>query len=125
MKLYVIDGSGFIFRAYHGLPPLTDKDGNPVHAVFGFFRMIFRMMLEKPEGFVIAWDAPVKTIRHEMYEDYKANRPSAPDDLKYQIKLIKRLVEELKIPYNLEKIDKKTNTPKNAIIIITLLTLVS
>lgn len=94
-KLYIIDGSGFLFRAYYGLPSLTDKDGHAVHAIYGFLRMIFKVLHEKPEHFLIAWDAPHKTLRHESFAEYKGKRPELPDDFKYQIRQTKELVEEI------------------------------
>lgn len=95
--LYIIDGSGFLFRAYYGLPALTDKDGHAVHAIYGFLRMIFKVLATKPDYFLIAWDAPHKTLRHEAFEDYKAKRPELPDDFKWQIRATKDIIEELRI----------------------------
>jgi len=97
-KLFILDGSGYVFRAYYGLPELHDKDGHNVNAIFGFFRMLFRLREQKPDYFVIAWDAPVKTVRKEMDENYKANRTKMPDEFKRQMGMIKELVAQLKIP---------------------------
>jgi len=96
-KLYIIDGSGYLFRAYYGLPSLTDKDGHAVHAIYGFLRMIFKILASKPDYFLIARDAPHKTLRHEAFEDYKGKRPPLPDDFKRQIRQTKELVKELNI----------------------------
>lgn len=97
-KLYVLDGSGYVFRAYYGLPELHDADGHNVNAIFGFFRMLFKLWQEKPDYFVIAWDAPVKTVRKELDENYKANRTKMPDEFKRQMGMIKELVAQLAIP---------------------------
>ncbi len=99
MKTFVIlDGSGYVFRAYYGLPELHDKDGHNVNAIFGFFRMLFKLWQRKPDYFAIAWDAPVKTVRKEMDETYKANRTKMPDEFKWQMGMIKELVGQLHIP---------------------------
>ena len=94
-NLYIIDGSGFLFRAYYGLPALTDKDGHAVHAIYGFLRMVFKVLHEKPAYFLIARDAPHKTLRHESFAEYKGKRPELPDDFKYQIRQTKELVNEI------------------------------
>ncbi len=95
--LYIVDGSGFLFRAYYGLPALNDKDGHAVHAIYGFLRMIFKILALKPDYFLIAWDAPHKTIRHETFEEYKGKRPEIPDDFKWQIRATKDIIKELHI----------------------------
>lgn len=95
--LYIVDGSGFLFRAYYGLPPLTDKDGHAVHAIYGFLRMIFKALSSKPDYFLIAWDAPHKTLRHESFTEYKGKRPEIPDDFKWQIRATKDIIKELNI----------------------------
>jgi DNA polymerase-1 len=97
-QFFLLDGSGYVFRAYYALPPLHDEDGHNVNAIFGFFRMLFKLWQQKPEHFVVTWDSPKKTIRKELYEDYKANRISMPDEFKYQMGMIKELVAQLKIP---------------------------
>ena len=87
---YLIDGSGYIFRAYYALPPLTRKsDGLPTGAVSGFCSMLFKLLedsksnqnLQKPTHFAVIFDSARKTFRNEIYSDYKANRSEAPDDL--------------------------------------------
>ena len=97
-KLFVLDGSGYVFRAYYGLPELHDTDGHNVNAIFGFFRMLFKLRQDKPDYFMIARDAPMKTVRKEMDENYKANRTSMPDEFKRQMGMIKELVAQLGIP---------------------------
>ena len=95
----ILDGSWFVFRAYYGMPPLEDAEWRPVQAIFGFFRMLFRLLQQKPEYFVIARDSPKRTIRKEKFEEYKANRTKLPDEFKYQMWSIKKLVEQCQIPY--------------------------
>ncbi len=93
--LHLIDGSGFIFRAYHALPPLTRKsDGLPVGAVSGFCNMIFKMVedakeADAPTHVAVIFDHSGKTFRNDLYDAYKANRPEAPEDLKPQFGLIR------------------------------------
>ena len=85
--LHLIDGSGFIFRAYHALPPLTRKsDGLPVGAVSGFCNMLFKIIEDQkgsnaPTHLVVVFDAKGKTFRSDIYPEYKMNRPPAPEDL--------------------------------------------
>lgn len=98
-QVYILDGSGYVFRAFYGLPVLTNDDGQQVHAVYGFFRALFRLLERKPHYFCIAWDSPMQTIRKDTFEAYKANRITQPDEFKRQIRAIKRIVEELQIPF--------------------------
>jgi DNA polymerase-1 len=107
---YLIDGSGYIFRAYYALPPLTRKsDGLPVGAVSGFCSMLFKLLedsksnenLQKPSHFAVIFDAARKTFRNEIYSDYKANRSEAPDDLAPQFEYIRKSV----IAFNLPSVD--------------------
>lgn len=77
---------------------MTDKDGHNVNVVYGFFRMLFKVFQEKPDYLVITWDSPVKTLRHEVYAEYKANRKKMDDDFKHQIPLTKAIVQEVGIP---------------------------
>lgn len=94
-QLYLLDWSWYVFRAYYWMPPLTDSEWRNVNAVYGFFRMLFKLRQRKPEKFLIAWDAKAKTKRKEQYEDYKANRTKMPNEFHYQMWLIKQLVEEI------------------------------
>ena len=95
----IVDWSGYFFRAYYGLPKLTDKNGENINAVFGFFKMMFSLLQKKPDYFVIALDSPIKTKRAESFEGYKANRPPLPDNFRRQIKLIKQIIKDCKFPY--------------------------
>lgn len=96
-KLILVDGSGYLFRAYYGLPPLTNAKGESVHAIYGFLRMLFKVFHDKPDYFVLAWDSPHKTLRHEQYSAYKGQRTEIPDDFKVQIRATKDIITELGI----------------------------
>lgn len=97
--VYLIDGSAYIYRAYHAIAPLTNSEGMPTHAVFGFLNILKRMLKEKnPKYLAVAFDMRGPVFRHEMYADYKANRPPMPDDLAVQIPYIKELVLAMNIP---------------------------
>ncbi len=97
--VYLIDGSAYIYRAYHAIAPLTNSEGMPTHAVFGFLNILKRMLKEKnPKYLAVAFDMRGPVFRHEMYADYKANRPPMPDDLAVQIPYIKELVQAMNIP---------------------------
>jgi len=100
--LYLIDGSGFIFRAYHALPPMTRADGTPINAVVGFCNMLFKLLQdlsenEKPTHFAVIFDRARKTFRNDIYEDYKAHRPPAPDDLVPQFSIIREAVDAFNV----------------------------
>ena len=104
---YLIDGSGYIFRAYYALPPLTRKsDGLPTGAVSGFCSMLFKLLedsksdqnLQKPTHFAVIFDSARKTFRNEIYRDYKANRAEAPDDLAPQFAYIRKSVLAFNLP---------------------------
>ena len=104
---YLIDGSGYIFRAYYALPPLTRKsDGLPTGAVSGFCSMLFKLLedsksdknLQKPTHFAVIFDSARKTFRNEIYKDYKANRAEAPDDLAPQFDYIRKSVLAFNLP---------------------------
>jgi len=88
--LYLIDGSAYIYRAYHAIRGLTNSKGLPTNAVFGFTRMLLKLIEDRsPEYLVMLFDAKGPTFRHEIYQDYKANRPPMPEDLSAQIPFIK------------------------------------
>ncbi len=101
--LYLIDGSGFIFRAYYALPPLTRSDGTPVGAVMGFCTMLMKLLEDSdaqhaPTHFAVIFDAARRTFRNDIYPDYKANRPPPPDDLIPQFEIIRDAVEAFNLP---------------------------
>ncbi|MBJ80841.1 MAG: DNA polymerase I [Myxococcales bacterium] len=98
-KLYLIDGSGYIFRAFYGIRPLTTSTGIPTNAVVGFARMLLKLLrTEEPKHLAIAFDTPEPTFRHKIYDHYKANRDAPPEDLIPQFALIHEFVETLNIP---------------------------
>lgn len=99
-RLYLIDGSGYIFRAYHSLPPMSRPDGTPVQAVYGFVNMMLKMIdsIEAGGYAAVIFDASRKTFRNEIYADYKANRPDAPEDLVPQFPLMREATRALNIP---------------------------
>jgi DNA polymerase I len=102
--IYLIDGSSYIFRAYHALPPLTRKsDGLQVNAVLGFCNMLWKLLRdmkpeERPTHLAVVFDKSEKTFRTEMYSDYKAHRPDPPDDLRPQFPLIREAVRAFDLP---------------------------
>ncbi|MCF8473316.1 MAG: DNA polymerase I [Emcibacter sp.] len=96
--IYLIDVSGFIFRAYHALPPLTRHDGTPINAVMGFTNMLFKLLKDlddnqRPTHLACIFDRARKTFRNDIYPDYKAHRPPAPEDLVPQFPIIREAVE--------------------------------
>ena len=98
-KLYLIDGSSYIYRAYYAIKGLSTSKGLPTNAIYGFFNMLMKILNErKPEFLAIAFDPKGPTKRHLAYEAYKAQRPRMPDSLSVQIPYIYRLVEALNIP---------------------------
>ncbi|ADH86626.1 DNA polymerase I [Desulfurivibrio alkaliphilus] len=91
--LYLIDGSAYIYRAYHAIRPLSNAAGQPTHAVYGFTTTLLRVIREKtPRYLAIAYDSKGPNFRHEIYPAYKANRPEMPADLACQIPYIKEVV---------------------------------
>ncbi|MFQ5954840.1 MAG: DNA polymerase I, partial [Kiloniellales bacterium] len=99
--VYLVDGSGFIFRAFHALPPMTRADGTPVNAVYGFTNMLMKLIDEtKAEDGVIAvvFDAGRRSFRNDIYADYKANRPEPPEELVPQFALIREAVDAFDLP---------------------------
>jgi len=95
----LVDGSSYLFRAFHALPPLTNSKGQPTGAVYGVINMLRKLREEyKPEYMAVVFDARGKTFRHDIYEEYKAHRPPMPDDLKAQIEPLHQLVKALGFP---------------------------
>ena len=96
--MYLIDGSGFIFRAFHKLPPMTRPDGTPVNAVFGFVTMLTKLLRETDaDHLAVIFDAARRTFRNDLYGDYKANRPDPPDALVPQFPLIREAVRAYRV----------------------------
>ena len=102
--VFLVDGSSYIFRAYHALPPITRKsDGLQLNAVFGFCNMLWKLLRdmkpeERPTHLAVVFDKSEKTFRTDMYPDYKAHRPDPPDDLKPQFKYIREAVQAFDLP---------------------------
>jgi len=105
--IYLIDGSGYIFRAYYALPPLTRKsDGLPVGAVSGFCNMLYKFLeearslekVDRPTHLAVIFDTARKNFRNDIYKEYKANRQDTPEDLIPQFSYIRKAVEAFNIP---------------------------
>ncbi len=101
--LYLVDGSSYIFRAYHRLPPLTDPQGTPVGAVYGYTTMLWKLAddldaAEGPTHLAVILDKDSKSFRNEIYPEYKANRPPAPEDLRPQFPLIRDATRAFSLP---------------------------
>jgi DNA polymerase-1 len=97
--LYLIDGSAYIYRAFHAVRGLANSKGMPTNAVFGFTRMLIKLIQERsPQYVAMFFDAKGPTFRHEIYEQYKANRPPMPDELVGQLPWIKKVTEAFNIP---------------------------
>lgn len=97
--LMVIDGNSLLYRAFHALPPLTNKKGKPTGAVYGFLLILFRAMKDiKASHIVACFDTPKPTFRHKAFDDYKAQRPSAPEGIVVQIPVVKEVLASLNIP---------------------------
>ncbi len=98
MNLYLIDGNSYFYRAYHAIRGLTNSKGFPTNAIYGFTNMILKIIREKkPDAIAIAFDSPVPTERHKIYEEYKAQRPETPNDLIVQIPHIKEIIKAFNI----------------------------
>ena len=88
-SVILVDGSSYVYRAYHALPPLSTSTGQPTGAVRGVTTMVMRILEDHPDSPVgMIFDAKGSTFRHDMYDQYKANRPPMPDDLRPQIQPI-------------------------------------
>ncbi|GAB6183681.1 DNA polymerase I [Thermodesulfovibrio hydrogeniphilus] len=97
-EIYLLDGSCFVYRAYHAIKDLRNSKGTPTNATYGFTRMLLRLLKEKNVNhMLIAFDSPHPTKRHKVYEDYKVTRPETPKDLPIQIDYIKKIVDSLGI----------------------------
>ncbi len=99
IDLVLIDGSSYLYRAFHALPPLTNSQGEPTGALHGVLTMILKLLRdEQPAHVAVVFDAPGKTFRDDMFADYKANRPPMPDDLRTQVQPILDAVEAMGLP---------------------------
>jgi DNA polymerase-1 len=98
-RFYVLDGPGWLYRAYHALPPLSTSRGQPAQAVFGMSTMLWKLLREEqPDWMAVAWDPPGPTFREERFAAYKETRPAMPEDLRGQIPLVRALLEALRLP---------------------------
>ncbi|HQO27753.1 MAG TPA: 5'-3' exonuclease H3TH domain-containing protein [Candidatus Pacearchaeota archaeon] len=98
-SLAVVDGNAVIHRAFHALPPLTNKQNQPVGAVYGFFRVLFKIIREyQPTHLAVAFDSPGPTFRHQAFPEYKATRIKAPKELYQQIPVIKKILKSMQVP---------------------------
>lgn len=103
IRLYLVDGSSYIFRAYHALPPLTRSDGTPVGAVAGYCNMLYKLLADmndehEPTHFAVIFDHAAKTFRNDIYPEYKANRPEPPKDLVPQFELVREATRAFNVP---------------------------
>lgn len=99
-QIYLIDGSGYIFRAFHALPPLTRPDGTPIGAVLGFTNMLIKLLKEQsPDYLVVVFDAARENFRNDIYPLYKANRLETPPELIPQFALIREACEAFNVPH--------------------------
>ena len=97
-RLFIIDGMAQIYRAHFAMitNPLTTKDGRHTSVIYGFLNMLFKIIRdERPDYLVIAMDSKSKTFRHHLFEDYKANRQKMPDEISYQIPILKEIISYL------------------------------
>lgn len=97
--IYLIDGSGYIFRAFYGIPPMTRPDGTPVNAVFGYTNMLIKLLADhESDGFAVIFDAGRESFRNDFYPEYKAQRPDAPEELIPQFGLIREATRAFNLP---------------------------
>ncbi|QSB01167.1 DNA polymerase I [Methylomonas sp. EFPC1] len=102
-KLILVDGSSFLFRAFHAVPPLTNAQGEPTNAVYGVSNMLRKLINDYNTPYItVVFDAPGKTFRHDLYDQYKAHRPPMPDDLRVQIAPLHDLIRSLGLPLIIE-----------------------
>lgn len=98
-RVVLVDGSGFIFRAFYAIPPMSSPDGTPVNAVYGFTNMLSRLLKEHDDRpIAVIFDAARKTFRNDIYPEYKAHRPPPPEDLRPQFELIRQATEAFGVP---------------------------
>ncbi len=96
--VFLVDGSGFIFRAYHALPPMSAPDGTPTNAVFGFTKMLMKLVEDTEADYVaVIFDRARKTFRSDIYPEYKAHRPPPPEDLIPQFELVRKATAAMNV----------------------------
>jgi len=97
--LVLVDGSSYLYRAFHALPNLANSAGQPTGAIYGVINMVRKLLADhEPQYVGIVFDAKGKTFRHELYEDYKANRPPMPEELRSQVSYLRELIQALGVP---------------------------
>jgi DNA polymerase-1 len=102
-RLILVDGSSFLFRAYHAVPPLTNANGDPTNAIHGVSNMLRKLIADYHSDYItVVFDAPGKTFRNELYDQYKAHRPPMPDDLRVQIAPLHQLIRAMGLPLIIE-----------------------
>ncbi|MGZ5029698.1 MAG: DNA polymerase I [Methylobacter sp.] len=102
-RLILVDGSSFLFRAYHAIPPLTNAKGEPTNAVYGVSNMLRKLITDYHSDYItVVFDAPGKSFRNDLYDQYKAHRPSMPDDLRVQIAPLHNLIRAMGLPLIIE-----------------------
>src|SRR5882724_4773767 len=98
-RLYLIDGSGYVYRAFHALPSLGTSRGLPTNAVYGFTNMVVKLLREeRPRHLAVVFDLPGETFRDQLYADYKATRAPIPDELRPQLGYVRKIVAALRLP---------------------------
>ena len=102
-RLILVDGSSFLFRAYHAIPPLTNANGEPTNAIYGVSNMLRKLIADYHSDYItVVFDAQGKTFRHALYDQYKAHRPPMPDDLRVQIAPLHNLIQAMGLPLIIE-----------------------
>ena len=102
-RLILVDGSSFLFRAYHAIPPLTSPKGLPTNAIHGVANMLRKLIADYHSDYItVVFDAPGKTFRNDLYDQYKAHRPSMPDDLRVQIEPLHQIIRAMGLPLIIE-----------------------
>lgn len=100
MSFIIVDAYGFLFRAYHSLPPLTNPKGENIGAIYGMLNMLVKLINDKnPKHIIMALDSGRKTFRHDIFPQYKSNRPEPPDELKVQFGILKQMLEAMKLNF--------------------------
>ena len=98
-KIFLIDGSSYLYRAFHAMPPLTTSSGLPTGAVKGVTNMLRNLRKENPDAYYLSiFDAKGKNFRHDLYKDYKANRPPMPEELREQLSPLKEICNAMGMP---------------------------
>ncbi|MBK5936303.1 DNA polymerase I [Halorhodospira halophila] len=98
-RLVLVDGSSYLYRAFHALPALSNADGEPTGALYGVVNMLHKLLADEPEArFAVVFDAPGRTFRDELFEQYKAHRPPMPDELRAQREPLKQIIAALGVP---------------------------